>query len=249
MLAKLCCPPDYPALAKLAVEYPQPSDPDHPSQVLLCLDDQQRLVLRQSGPKAPGDVLVDFVGGSQGHRRKFGGGKSQQVAKACGLHKKKDPLILDATAGLGRDGFVLANIGAHVILLERHPSVAVILQDGLDRAAACIETAEIVSRICLYHGSLLDAQLPEFEQPDIVYLDPMFPERKKKAAVKKEMVLFHSLVGCDEDSDQLLKPALALAKKRVVVKRPTHAPWLDNQKPSLELTGKSCRFDIYFTAE
>jgi 16S rRNA (guanine1516-N2)-methyltransferase len=83
------------------------------------------------------------------------------------------------------------------------------------------------------------------EFPDVIYLDPMFPERQKTADVKKEMAAFHSIVGKDEDADALLPLALAHVNYRVVVKRPRKAPFLNSQVPSYQLEGKSSRFDIY----
>lgn len=59
--------------------------------------------------------------------------------------------------------------------------------------------------------------------PDVVYLDPMYPHRQKSALVKKEMRVFQSLVGNDDDADSLLIPAMTIAKRRVVVKRPNYA--------------------------
>jgi len=83
------------------------------------------------------------------------------------------------------------------------------------------------------------------QQPDVIYLDPMYPHREKSAAVKKEMRVFQSLVGEDLDADNLLEPALALAKYRVVVKRPSYAPPLNNKKPSTSIKMKKNRFDVY----
>ena len=83
------------------------------------------------------------------------------------------------------------------------------------------------------------------EKPDVVFLDPMFPEKRKNAAPKKEMAAFHFLVGADADADALLPLALQVAQRRVVVKRPRHAPVLAGVKPSLVLEGESTRFDIY----
>lgn len=186
-------------------------------------------------------VYVDFVSGAARHRQQYGGGRSQAVARAVGLHQRKDLLVLDATAGLGRDAFVLASLGATVILLERHPIVHLLLSDGLDRAR--ISGDPLFERMHLQQGSLehLSGEL----SPDVVYLDPMFPERRSNAAVKKDMALFHTLVGSDEDADALLEPALALAQRRVVVKRPRIAPHLAGQQPGMVLAGKSSRFDIY----
>lgn len=186
-------------------------------------------------------VSVDFVSGAARHRQQYGGGRTQSIARAVGLHQRKDLLVLDATAGLGRDAFVLASLGATVILLERHPVVRLLLSDGLDRARNSGDP--VFDRMRLQEGTL--QQIAGELSPDVVYLDPMFPERRSTAAVKKDMALFHALVGPDEDADALLAPALALAQRRVVVKRPRIAPPLAGQQPGLVLSGKSSRFDIY----
>ena len=202
----------------------------------------------------PGKVLpisVDFVSGKARHRRLQGGGKSQAVAKACGLAQRKDLHILDATAGMGGDAFVLLGVGARVTSLERNPVVYSLLNDGFIRMARCGEPdlLAISSRWHLLHEAALD-HLVSGTCYDVVYLDPMFPARKKeKAAVGKEMVAFHSIVGADTDADSLLEPALACAKFRVVVKRPKIAPVLMGRQPDLQLVGKSSRFDIYTKAK
>jgi 16S rRNA (guanine1516-N2)-methyltransferase len=84
--------------------------------------------------------------------------------------------------------------------------------------------------------------------PDVVYLDPMFPHKKKSALVKKEMRVFQSLVGPDLDADALLPAALAVAGKRVVVKRPDYAGWLNEMAPNSAIETKSNRFDLYIQA-
>lgn len=187
-------------------------------------------------------VTVDFLTGKARHRQHYGGGRSQSLAKAVGLAQVSSLTVLDATAGLGRDAFVLAGLGARVWLLERHPVVWVLLLDGLARGRQ--EQPELFARMTLLDGDLLSGVAPEPE-PDVVYLDPMFPPQRSKAAVKKDMALFHDLVGADEDADRLLAPARALAKRRVVVKRPRLAPPLADEAPSYALTGKSNRFDVY----
>ena len=193
-------------------------------------------------------VFVDFVGGKSGHRRKFGGGKGQDVAKAVGLNKGAKPFVIDATGGLGRDGFVLASLGCTVTLIERSPVIAALLNDGLKRARKDPEVGEIASRMSLINGDskeVMEALFAEQKKGDVVYLDPMFPHREKSALVKKEMRLFQDLLGNDPDSDQLLEPALKLAEYRVVVKRPKGAPDLNLQTPTYRLEGKACRYDIH----
>ena len=224
------------------------------SEFVLILDNRG-LALQQTGRKVPGEIRVDFISGSVDHRRKQGGGKGQMIAKACGLKAGALPKILDMTAGLGKDAFVLASLGCEILLNERSPIVYALLSDGLARAADSvrwddIELAEIIARMTLLENSdsrtlgLSQEQLPE-GKVDVVYLDPMFPGRDKSADVKKEMRAFHSIVGADLDAADLLPQALRLAKYRVVVKRPRKAPFLNEQAPSFQLLGKSSRYDIY----
>ena len=152
--------------------------------------------------------------------------------------------MLDATAGLGRDSFVLASLGCQVTMIERNPVVAALLENGLDRAKLNNDIADIVNNMSLAQFSLTNGK-PDLAEVDIVYLDPMYPHREKSAAVKKEMRVFQTLVGEDLDADELLAPALKLAKYRVVVKRPTYAPPLANKKPSTSIKMKKNRFDVY----
>lgn len=208
----------------------------------------QRLELRLMTEPKLGAIFVDFAGGAAAHRRKFGGGKGQAIAKAVGLNKGIVPTVLDATAGLGRDAFVLASLGCKVQMIERHPVVAALLDDGLMRAKQDQEIgAWVTERMTLLHAvshsALVD--LAAAQKPDVVYLDPMFPHRAKSALVKKEMRVFQSLVGADEDADHLFEPAYALASKRVVVKRPDYAPFLANRTPSSQILTKKNRFDLY----
>lgn len=218
---------------------------------------ESRLELRKLDEPKLGAIYVDLAGGAVAHRRKFGGGKGQAIAKAAGLNKGATPTVLDGTAGLGRDAFVLASLGCKVQMVERHPVVAALLDDGLSRAMRDPDIGEwVAERMSLIHASSHNAleqlaQDPEFVKPDVVYLDPMYPHpesKKKSALVKKEMRVFQSLVGADHDADGLLEPALALANKRVVVKRPDYANWLNEQKPAMAIETKKNRFDVYVNA-
>ncbi len=198
------------------------------------------------GPQAPGAVRVDFVEGAVAHRRLFGGGTGQMIAKAVGVQPGVRPQVLDATAGLGRDAFVLASLGCSMTLIERQPLVAALLEDGLMRARQSAEVAPIAAQMRLLQGNAIELLSAwSDEAPQVIYLDPMFPHRDKSALVKKEMRLFRPLVGDDLDAPALLAAALALASHRVVVKRPRKAPCIEGAKPSYVLEGKSSRYDIY----
>ena len=209
----------------------------------------ERLELRKLDEPKLGAVFVDFVEGAVAHRRKFGGGRGQSIAKAVGLKAGANPLVVDATAGLGRDAFVLASLGCQVVMLERSPVVAALLADGLARAYADAEIGSwMQQRMTLRPGPALQQLQSLGFTPDVVYLDPMFPHKKKSALVKKEMRVFQSLVGPDLDADALLPAALAVAGKRVVVKRPDYAGWLNEMAPSSAIETKSNRFDLYVQA-
>jgi len=168
------------------------------------------------------------------------------VAKAVGVKSGYLPDVVDATAGLGRDAFVLAAIGCRVRMLERHPIVAALLDDGLQRGYQDAEIGGwLRERLTLIHAPSAQALGDITPAPDVVYLDPMYPHRQKSAMVKKEMRVFQSLVGADEDADALLEPARRLAKKRIVVKRPDYAPPLAGVATQSAVVTKSHRFDIY----
>jgi 16S rRNA (guanine1516-N2)-methyltransferase len=217
------------------------------------------LSLVPSADKGYGPISCDFVGGSHSHRRRFGGGNGQAIAKAIGVSGKFSPRVLDLTAGLGGDGFVLASLGCSVTMVERNPIVHSLLADGLTRAVTSAEDdselREIMHRCRLVEANSADylqqgekggaVDASDLASIDVVYLDPMFPERKKSAKVKKQMQAFHAIVGTDADADGLLALALNVATYRVVVKRPAGANYLAEKKPSYSLEGKSTRYDIY----
>ena len=209
----------------------------------LLLNSVDGVSLAKTGKGAPKPVFVDFTAGAVDHRRRFGGGKGQDIAKAVGLNKRNGLRVLDATAGLGRDAFVLASLGCFVSLCERVGFVRMMLEDGLKRASGHSDVGSIADRMTLLEGDIQTIDQPSF---DVVYLDPMYPHTdKSSAAAKKEMAFFRDLVGKDDDADALLPKALALAQYRVVVKRPKGAPFLNGSEPTYQLEGKSGRFDVY----
>lgn len=228
--------PDYARHPALAVS----STP--PASGLYLAAEEQGIVLQRVGDK--GSVWVDFTAGAAQHRRLHGGG--ELLAKAVG--RSKQPAVWDATGGLGRDSFVLAGLGLNVHIFERHPAVYCLLADGLARALLHPSTADAASRLTLHNADAAEymPQLTaEIGRPQVVYLDLMYPERRKSAAVKKEMAFFHELVGTAQNDAALLDTALATATARVVVKRPRLGDFLCGRKPDYQYTGKSTRFDVY----
>lgn len=236
-----------------------------PGQFILAIEADQSISLHFTGRGVPSPIRVDFLEGPAAHRRQFGGGKGQLIAKAVGIKHRFRPHVLDLTAGLGQDGFVLATLGCQVTLVERVDAIFHLLNDGLVRArqSSDLDVRAIIEKITLVHqhsleylrlaGDQKDSERTSEETiADVIYLDPMFPERDKKAKVKKGMAAFHSIVGDDSDAGDLLALALNKARYRVVIKRPRKAVSLAKQYPSLSLPeaglvleGKSSRYDIY----
>lgn len=197
-------------------------------------------------------LSIDFVGGRAGHRRQFGGGKGQPLTRAVGLKGDAPLSVVDATAGLGRDAFVLACLGAQVTLLERSSVIAALLQDGLTRAAKDAEVGPIVAaQMQLIQTDAihwLQTCATRDERPAVVYLDPMYPHRTKSALVKKEMRFLRDFAGDNPDAPELLAAARSCATQRVVVKRPIHAEPLAGPRPVGEVKSKNTRYDIYSPA-
>ena len=196
---------------------------------------------------ATAPLRLDFAGGAVGYRFRQGAARAHPLVKAAGLKKDRMPTVVDATAGLGRDSFLLASAGAHVVMLERSAEVHALLSDALARArSASPDLAEVVSRMTLIHGDARD-RLSEL-RPEIVIVDPMHPPRQNTALVKQEMRLLSGLVGADEDAHELMQVALASARERVVLKWPLRAqPLLESPKPSHQFAGKTVRYEVFLT--
>lgn len=190
---------------------------------------------------------IDFSSGKYDHRRKFGGGRGQPLARAVGLKQGQSPSVIDATAGFARDAFVLASLGCEVTMVEQNKIMSLLIEDALLRAVNTPAIADIAARMQLYHANAIEFLAEGKHQADVIYLDPMYPGRDKSALVKKEMQLLHQLVGVDIDSGELLDIARTHAGKRVVVKRPKGAPFVGEQKPAASVQSKNTRFDIYPT--
>ena len=201
-----------------------------------------KLTLRDHHSHPPLQVTADFTGGDVLHRQKFGGGHGQPIARAV---KTRDrPLICDATAGFGKDAFVFASLDCHVVLLEQSIVIHAMLADAIDRALQDPLTEQIADRMTLYHvnSAKLPDAWPHDRLPDVIYLDPMYPEGKR--ATKKEIQTLRHLLDAQADEESLLAAARSTAR-RVVVKRPRKAKPLADQQPSGSVTSPKTRFDIY----
>ena len=208
-------------------------------------------------------ISIDFINGALAHRQQFGGGRGQAIAKAVGLKSGVTPSILDTTAGLAGDAFVLATLGCPVTLIERSPVIFSLIENAVERAALSERFQAILRQgfdlintdANVYISSAIttnntaadenDSSIMPVPPPDVIYIDPMFPERKKAALVKKDMQVLQRLHGQEDNAAELLENALLFARKRVVVKRPVNAETLSQRIPNTCIKSKKTRYDIY----
>lgn len=243
---------DEPSAARLAqrLQLPQVATGIAPGECVqvsfLLVVSGRAVYLQQTGVNAPGPVAVDFGSAALRYRRRSG--TPELLGKAVGRHRSRRLVVLDATAGLGRDAFILAALGNEVRLCERDPVVVELLRAGLAAGGADEDLRELMVRMSLHPGDARQLDAAAMRDVDVVYLDPMFPGRVKSAAVKKEMAVFQQLLGQSPgpgEADDLLRWALAQGVARVVVKRPARAPALAGASPSHCVNGKSVRYDVY----
>ena len=218
---------------------------------VLQVDGTALSLLRPDGAR----LRVDFTSGKTAHRSRESGLRKVPLAKAVGIDRfykrfARLPSVIDTTAGLGQDGWLLANLGCRITLLENSALLHCMLEQALILAAAKPQTMAIASKIELHYTEAARWLLHRnFPVADVVYLDPMFPTRLKHARVKKAMQFLHELVGPAQDADVLLSAAITAASFRVVVKRPRGAARLDADNLwSGQVTciaSPTMRYDVY----
>ena len=151
-----------------------------------------RIVRGFNGCKALGlgPVYIDFSAADMLYRRKSG--HNEPLGRAIGVKGDKRPKVFDATAGLGRDAFVLADLGCSVALSEQSAPLCYLLEQARELAlmSANDKVVEAVSRMRVLCG---DSRQQAVEGFDVIYIDPMFPERGKTAAVKKDLATVQAL--------------------------------------------------------
>ncbi len=223
----------------LALSLPVVTFPDKNYEFLL-LERENKLSLCWQIKKPFMYLTVDFLQGSLAYRQKQPL-QQEAIAKAIGVKGLHRPHVVDATAGLGRDAFILASLGCQVTLIEQHPIIAALLADGLQRL---LNHSPLKMHLIQANAiSILDSLK---HKPEVVYLDPLFPPRTKSALVKKDMQILQRLAHDDlTDNCLLLRTALKCATQRVVVKRPDYASPLDEIAVDFKIETPHHRFDIY----
>lgn len=226
-------------ITHLNLKLPSQTEVDHYDYLLTKQHNTLQLIDYQAKFKP---FYIDFANHELQKRCKKLKIADELIAKACAVKRHALPTILDATAGLGRDAYILASLGCQLTLLERSAIIYALLQDALQRVAVFSE----VQRMQLLEKDAI-TYCQQGHLFDVVYLDPMFPEKKKNALNKKEMQIFQGLIQ-DQDTEALFAAAMPCARERVVVKRPIHAePITSTRKVDIIYKGKKNRFDVYLT--
>ena len=189
-------------------------------------------------------IMVDFK--DMLPRLKQSNLQNEMQVKAARIKGQPMPQkIIDATAGFGEDSLILAAAGFEVDLYEFDDIIALLLEDGLDRAKNIPELAPIVARMHFHHADSIQAMQNLDYLPDSILLDPMFPSRSKSAMIKKKFQLLQKIESPCSVEEELLNAAIAANPKRIIIKRPLKGPFLADKKPSYSLEGKAIRYDCF----
>lgn len=222
--------PDDPALAQLSIPEAQPGQ-----RWLLQRDSQHQLHIQDTQQPKQRPLRIEL--GSSEMQRRIAGGRQQPLARACGLHKGGDLRIHDLTAGLCRDAWCLAALGAQLTAWERHPLLFALMRDAL--AQANTPVAQRIDAVCA------DGRAAQQLDHTVVFLDPMFPTAGKRAAPGLEMQILQALVGPDADAEALFQAALASGASRVVLKRPPRGAKVRLGQPDISFGGGRAVYDVY----
>jgi len=199
-----------------------------------CLDD----VFSAQNPLRVGFESQEFL-----TRIRHAGKKSELVARA--VKAKAGLRVLDCTAGPAKDAFILAHLGCELVLLERSIVIATLLEDGLRRASQIPELARTVARMRIVTGDARQFLRDQNLDFDVIYIDPMFPEKQTSAAVHGDMQQLQRFLGTDGDAFDLLARALETSCPRIVLKRPPQSEWRGTVAPTHVVSNRNSRYEVF----
>ena len=201
-----------------------------------------------------GHLDIDFFSKKMRYRMQHINKAQEPLLRALGWKSTESKRVLDMTAGLGRDSCLLFFAGFHVTMFERNPVLQILLQNALEGLPSAdfsstiqLEREDSITFLEKVMSEKRDVSAEASPIADAIYMDPMYPERKKSALVKKELRIIRNLVGSDMDSEKLLLTALESKVPRVVVKRPKGATYVADLVPNHSVESPNTRFDVYLT--
>lgn len=206
--------------------------------------DQLTLVFDQTGLSLVGYGLR-YQGDFTGMLHRISDGRlSHEMLVKTAKTKTLHPVAFDAAAGMGEDALLLAAAGYEVYLFEQDAVVAALLKDAMHRAKKHPQLRKIVGRMKLYEGNSIGLMPKMPVEPELVYLDPMFPARRKSGLINKKLQLIQKLEQPCSAQEELLAAALAVHPKKIIIKRPLNGEHLAGKKPGYTVKGKAIRYDV-----
>ena len=166
---------------------------------------------------------------------------SELLIQAVKLNQGVDIVVWDLTAGLGKDALLISGLGYHVTMVEQNPVLATILHYAL------LHNILPPDNLSLVYANSLDFLSVTGTRPHIIYLDPMFKD-KKSAKAKKDMQIIQAISHAStmEQEQDLFNVCVTRALNKVVVKRENkQASLVIKPKPSYIRLGNTIRYDIY----
>jgi 16S rRNA G966 N2-methylase RsmD len=194
---------------------------------------KERLYLKQGMNKRFNPICCDFD--------KWLSIRQKSNLLKCLKGLPPDCKVIDGTAGFGKDSLELAKVAKKVLLVERVPWMVALLKDGI-KLSLNGEAAHLINKLEVRHGNIEDILASSFTA-DVIYLDPMFPE-KGHAKAKKGIQALRDLTE-EIDPVPILNLAMDKSKERVIVKRHNKSPFVSNLKPNFSIEGRVIRFDVY----
>ncbi len=196
-----------------------------------------------------GHLEIDFFSKKMRYRMQHINKAQEPLLRALGWKSTEQKRVLDMTAGLGRDACLLFFAGFNVTMFERNPVLQLLLENALNALPEADFSQQflLAQEDSISYLKRMKADDPAGHFADAIYMDPMYPERKKSALVKKELRIIRHLVGADMDSETLLQMAIESGVSRVVVKRPKGATYVADRVPSHSVESPNTRFDVYLS--
>ncbi len=183
-------------------------------------------------------LRIDFNNDTENYNKFKSNITSEPLSRALGSGKK-GLKVLDLSAGMGIDSLFLVQLGYTVSGIERNALLYLALMTALKNSPDQLD-----KKLTFKFSEANIFLKTSSEKFDVCYFDPMFPQKKKSALPKQEMIMFKNLVGPDSDATEVLQTAITTNQfNRIVVKRPIGAEPL--LKPSGAIEGKIIRYDIY----
>ncbi|CAL4324691.1 class I SAM-dependent methyltransferase [Buchnera aphidicola] len=202
-----------------------------------------RIELQNNLKNKEKNIWVDF---NYKKFQKYKKDKKIKIIQTLGIKKNYIPHVLDSTAGVGKDSFIFFSHGCKVTMVEKNPILSILLYDGLYRGFQNHKIGILMKKnIQLIYNTSNNLKKIKILKPDVIYLDPMFPQKKKKSLPKKNMQTIQKLIGNDTDSHILFQQCKQFAKNRIVVKRKMTSKYISNDLPDFNIKTKKHRFDIY----